>query len=262
MVEARVRSYPKNPVNRAELATELSVACGRTLEGPKVLMSGRDTVLRFRQRTSFHIEYGQYSIRKDGEKLCGDASFAFVENEQAVLLLSDGMGAGGSAAVDSNLAVELISRLLRAGFGFSAALRAVNSALMLKSEDETFATLDIASLDLYSGETELFKAGAPPTYMRRRGHTERVVQRSMPVGILENAGFAHSCIKLGHDDLLVMVSDGVAVGDDVWLMRAITQYQGGSMNAFAKALAKMAKRHRSDGHDDDITVLAAHLEQI
>lgn len=261
LVEARVNTYPQSPINRAELSTELSVACGRKLDGPHVFLSGRETILRFRQKALFQIEYGQYSIQKNGEKLCGDTTFAFVENEQAVLVLSDGMGAGGSAAVDSNLAIDLIARLLRAGFGFSAALRAVNSAMMLKSEDESFATLDIASIDLYSGETELFKAGAPPTYLRRRGRTERVVQRSLPVGILENAGFAQSCAKLGHNDLLVMISDGVVVEDDVWLMRAITQYEGGSMSAFSKALAQMAKRHRNDGHDDDITVLAAHLEQ-
>lgn len=262
LVEARVNTYPKNPINRAELAAELSVACGRKLDGPHVFLSGRETILRFRQRALFQIEYGQYSIRKNGEKLCGDAAFAFVEHERAILVLSDGMGAGGSAAVDSNLAVELISRLLRAGFGFSAALRAVNSALMLKSGDESFATLDITAVDLYSGETELFKAGAPPTYLRRHGRTERVVQRSLPVGILENAGFAQSCAKLGHDDLLIMVSDGAVVEDDAWLMQAVTQFEGGTMSAFAKALAQMAKRHRGDGHDDDITVLAAHLERV
>lgn len=260
-VEARIQTYPKEPINRAEVAAELSVACGRKLDGPHVFLSGKETVLRFRQKALFQIEYGQYSIRKSGEKLCGDAAFAFVENERAVLVLSDGMGAGGSAAVDANLAVELISRLLRAGFGFAAALRAVNSALMLKSEDESFATLDITTVDLYTGDAELFKAGAPPTYLRRHGRTERVVQRSLPVGILENAWFAQMNSKLAHDDLLVMVSDGAAVGDDVWLMRAITQFEGGSMSAFAKSLAQMAKRHRDDGHDDDITVLAAHLEQ-
>lgn len=260
-VEARVSTYPKSPINRTELAAELSVACGRRLDGPKVSLSGRETVLRFRQKALYQIEYGQYSIRKSGEKLCGDAAFAFEENGRAVLLLSDGMGVGGSAAVDANLAVDLISRLLRAGFGFSAALRAVNSALMLKSEDESFATLDIAAVDLYAGAVELFKAGAPPTYLRRRGRAERIVQHSLPVGILENTGFAHSDIRLGHDDLLVLVSDGAAVGDDVWLMRAITQFEGGSMTVFARDLALMAKRHRDDGHDDDITVLAARLEQ-
>lgn len=258
-VEARLAAAPAVPINRAELAQELSSACGRQMEGPFVQSGGGAAVLRFEQKAAFRLECGQFSITKEGERLCGDAAASFTENGRAVLVLSDGMGAGGSAAVDANLAVELITRLLQAGFGFSAALRAVNSALMLKSGEESFATLDIASVDLYTGVAEFFKAGAPPSYLRRHGHAERIIHRSMPVGILQSAGFAHTSLRLGRDDLLVLVSDGACAVDDTWLLQELLRFPGGQMDDFSRHLADEAKRHRNDGHDDDITVLAAHL---
>ncbi len=70
------------------------------------------------------------------------------------------MGSGGRAAVDGAMASGLISRLLQAGFRSDSALRMVNSALMVKSGDESIATVDIACLDLFSGHLDSLKAGA------------------------------------------------------------------------------------------------------
>ena len=59
------------------------------------------------------------------------------------MILSDGMGTGPRAALDSAMASGLMARLVKAGFGFQSALRLVNSSLLLKSRDESLATLDI-----------------------------------------------------------------------------------------------------------------------
>ena len=66
--------------------------------------------------------------------------------------------------VDGNLAAELTARLLKAGFTAELAARLVNVALALKSEDESGATLDLISVDLYTGTARLFKAGAAPGF--------------------------------------------------------------------------------------------------
>ncbi len=57
------------------------------------------------------------------------------------MLISDGMGCGGRAAVDGAMASNLMSKLLKAGFGIDCSLKIVNSAMLFKSTDESLATL-------------------------------------------------------------------------------------------------------------------------
>lgn len=85
------------------------------------------------------------------------------------MILCDGMGTGRPAAVDGNLAAELTARLLKAGFTAELAARLVNVALALKSDEESGATLDLISVDLYTGTARLFKAGAAPGFLVHGG---------------------------------------------------------------------------------------------
>ena len=43
----------------------------------------------------------------------------------------------------------------------------MNVALALKSDEESGATLDLVSVDLYTGTARLFKAGAAPGFLRK-----------------------------------------------------------------------------------------------
>ena len=260
-VEADILKKGKTVVSRNELLKGLAEACGREFEGPTLSGGEATLTLGFSEKPAFSAAFGRAFIPKSGEQLCGDACDAFVDDRgRALLILSDGMGCGGRAAVDSNLALSLISSLLRAGFGYEAAAKVINSAMILKSDDESFATLDIAAVDLYSGETEFFKAGAPPTYIRRCGRVERIALSSIPVGILHGVGLEQSRTHLHRGDMIILLSDGALCGSDVWLIHAIEQYDGAPPDEFAASLAAQAKKSRTDGHDDDITVLAAVLE--
>lgn len=78
-------------------------------------------------------------------------------------------GTGRPAAVDGNLAAELTARLLKAGFTAELAARLVNVALALKSDEESGATLDLISVDLYTGTARLFKGRGGPGVPRPRG---------------------------------------------------------------------------------------------
>lgn len=260
-VEAVVERGVKAAVNRDMLLSGLKGACGRTFDGPFLASTEKMMTLTFRQKPGLSAAFGKSQICKTGERLCGDASDCYVdESGKAVMMVSDGMGCGGAAAVDSNLAVGIMTRLLRSGFGFDAAMSVVGSAMMLKSGEESFATLDIVCIDLFTGQTDFFKAGAPPTYIRRCGRAERIHQSSMPVGILRGARLERSGTHLRRGDLVVMVSDGVVSGSDDWLIREIEGFAESNAADFAEHLAAEAKRLRADGHDDDITALVALIE--
>ena len=106
------------------------------------------------------------------------------------------------------MASGLMTRLIKAGFGFNCALHILNSSMLFKSADESLATMDIASIDLFSGNTELYKAGVATTLVRRGGKTGKAVSTSMPVGILSDVNFDRAGIKLRAGDILVLLSDG------------------------------------------------------
>lgn len=248
-------------VSREKLLEALRSICGRTLEGPRILRNNENDNLRllFTQKPQFSVKFGEAAIQKTGEILCGDACESFVdERGRAMLLLSDGMGCGGSAAVDSNLTIGLMSRLLRCGFGFDEAARITATAMMVKSDDESFSTLDIACIDLYDGTATFLKAGAPPTYVRRCGRVERIDRASMPIGILPDVRLERATTRLRSGDLVVVLSDGALYGDDSFIIKEIENFSG-EPRAFAKQLAEKARALRSDGHDDDITVMAAAI---
>lgn len=113
---------------------------------------------------------GATQLGNSESKLCGD-SFCYVDgqNGRVNVILSDGMGSGGAAAVDSTMTAELLRRLIEAGVSLDAALKLVNSALLVKSGDESLSTIDIVGVDLYTGCVDFYKAGAAPTFCASRG---------------------------------------------------------------------------------------------
>ena len=242
---------------RRTLVRELSQAVDCRLEGP--FESGGPGGMLFLEKPALGCATGSAELTKSGERLCGDAADIFTSDGATVMMISDGMGCGGSAAVDSNLTLRAAERLLRADFGFDEALRTVNAAMMLKSGDESFATLDVAVIDLFAGRAEFFKAGSPPTYLRRSGRVERIAKTSLPVGILGRVKAERASARLRSGDLVVMVSDGVPTEDDAWLTGKLEKYDGDDPHALAEAIAAEARAKETDGHGDDITVVAAQI---
>ena len=87
-------------------------------------------------------------------------------------------------------------------------------------------TLDIASLDPYSGEISFFKAGAAPCFIKRSGRTAILELPSLPAGILSRIGFSKAGAELREGDTVVMISDGVAADGSEWITKLIRSWRG------------------------------------
>jgi stage II sporulation protein E len=170
------------------------------------------------------------------------------------------MGTGGRAAVDGAMASGLMSRLLKAGFDFDAALKILNSSMLFKSTDESLATVDIAEIDLFTGRTRLLKAGAAPTIIRRSGRAGKAQSTSLPAGILRGVTFDKAVITIKKGDIVLMMSDGAASEGTEWISAEIEGWGDGSAQALAERISKCARRRRTDKKEDDITVIAAILK--
>ena len=161
------------------------------------------------------------------------------------------------------MTVSLISKLIDAGVDYTAALKIVNSALLVKSGEESLSTIDITAINLYTGQARFYKAGAAPTFVRRGKRTGLVESTSLPAGILTAVEFEQSSVKLSDGDLVVMVSDGATASDSDWILSVVEHFpQDGNLQALCDDIASTARLRRSDNHDDDITVCACRVKQV
>jgi serine/threonine protein phosphatase PrpC len=172
--------------------------------------------------------------RGGGEpRLSGDAWVVrALPGARLLVALSDGMGAGAAAAVESEPTVHLADRLLATGFGARTTAQTVNALMVLEGSEDTFATLDLALIDLASGDAEFVKIGAPPTLLVRRGRLERVEMHAPPSGILREVPVETRHRRLGAGDWLVAMTDGAydpLARDADWLegfLRALGRARG------------------------------------
>lgn len=140
----------------------------------------------------------------------GDTSMIFHDGTGAACgVLSDGMGTGKSAAVESKMTAEMFRKLVSSGAPRDAAVRIINGLMLTKSEQESFATLDAAYFDLDSCEVTLMKAGAASTIIRQGERVIRVCAPTFPIGAAASPDVFTKSISLSTGDIVVMMSDGV-----------------------------------------------------
>lgn len=242
------------------IAREVGKCCGRRFDLPNVSRAGNRTRAALCELPMYDVEIGTDQHIAAGGKLCGDCIDYFNDGfGTTYALVCDGMGTGGRAAVDGNMAVSVMGRLLRSGLSADSALQIVNTALMVKSEDESLSTIDVTGVDLYSGKVSLKKAGAPMTYIKKGARVLCREMPSLPAGILNGIRFKSDTIKLNTGDMVVMVSDGVVTGNEKWLEKLIRTWNEGSTQELARAVVEEAIRRRADTRDDDITAVAIRL---
>ncbi|QNK40156.1 SpoIIE family protein phosphatase [Caproicibacter fermentans] len=250
-------------LSKAELTEEISRACSRTFQPPCVTTAGGKCRIQMTEMPVFRIKSGCAQHVCGNGKLCGDSWEMFSDgNGRQIAVLSDGMGTGGRAAVDGAMACGIMTRLIKAGIGFDAALKIVNSALLVKSGDESLATMDIAAVDLFNGRAELFKAGAPSAILRRNGHAAVIDTPSLPIGILNETRFAKSSETLADGDLLILMTDGALSSGAEWICEEAEKWNGRLPQELAEAIVSRAISNRRDGHDDDITVVVQMLTKL
>jgi len=181
----------------------LHAQCGNTAQHQKCKLT-MQVVNRFA------IETGVASAAKE-QDVCGDTCAVVPINKgKMVLMLSDGMGSGSQAASESAMAVRFLEKLLAVGFDVDVAVKTVNSMLLLRTPDESFATVDMAIIDTYSGEVEFLKVGSAPSFVKRVREVTTIKSSSLPMGVLNQIEIEPVKSAMVAGDVLVMVSDGIA----------------------------------------------------
>ncbi len=161
----------------------------------------------------FRIEAAARSLGK--ERANGDRCLVFSGSGcRYFVLLCDGMGTGLGAAEEGHRAGSLLRQMLTAGFPAEHALETVNSLLALRGAAGA-VTIDLAELRLDTGHAVLYKWGAAPSYLLTRGKTEKIGTATPPPGLtMEPAGETVEKLSLRRGEVLILISDGVEVGEE------------------------------------------------
>ena len=230
-------------------------------------VAGRSTcALRFVEDRRFKMQCGVARRAKSRGGDSGDSySYMELRNGQCLLALSDGMGSGEKAQRESTATVELLEDFLESGFEKELAVKMINSVLVLKNSEESFSTLDICAVDLYTGQAEFIKIGAWATFLLRDGIVSVIRSSSLPIGMLKQVDLETTRRRLMDDDIILMVTDGVAesiegVSDkESWLASTLQKCRLHNPQDVADYIMRAAESESGGIAKDDMTILAARV---
>ena len=243
------------------ITDEVSTLCRRTFAPAQCIHSGTVTKLLFRERPRFAVDCAVCALPAGGD-ISADAIQAFPdETGHFHAVLCDGMGTGKAAAVGGVLAASLTKELLHAGFESASTARLVNIALALKSDDESAVALDALSIDLYTGDAVLYKAGAAASFLLRDGKAAVYSGDTLPIGILGSVTGRRELLCLSPGDTAVLVSDGALAPGASWLRAQLVAHADDAPQKLADAVARAAREKQQD-MPDDVTVMALRLRAV
>lgn len=135
----------------------------------------------YMSKDRFTIQVGIAEQKKESSLASGDSNLQTkLDDGKYVVAISDGMGSGVEAKKSSQMAVKMLERLLSTGFDKDTSLELINSSMYINSKEDSYATLDVAILDLYAGNMEFMKNGACPTFIKNNKSVDVVKSVSLP----------------------------------------------------------------------------------
>ena len=261
VAEVTVYDEP-NRVDHAKIQKILSRTVGKEFKAAEISVVDLNTVLTFWQKSEYEITVAFAQVPFGENRVCGDKVETLDDvNGNSIAIISDGMGTGSRAAIDGTMTCSLMHKLIGSGFTFDSALRLVNSALIVKSRDESLATVDAVSINEYTGVCEFYKAGAAQSYVRSGDGLQVISRSSLPVGILRNVEFAKEELALKRGDIVLMLSDGVCGEDDSWIEDELLSWSTDNMHELAVHIANTAKKKNGLRFEDDISVVAMKVKR-
>ena len=211
------------------------------------------------------LSYGAIAV-KDGESCSGDTfSFGKSKDGKYVTLISDGMGSGPEASKESKATVDLIESFMEAGFKNDTAINMINSIMSMKfEEDERFSTLDLNSIDLYSGQASFIKIGAVASFIKRGKKVEPIISNMPPFGVVDKVELDEVEETVKNGDIIVTLSDGVldvnkeSLGKYNWLQEYLIDSTKNPKELAAEIIEK-AKDLGGGKVKDDMTVVVSKV---
>ncbi|MBR1993600.1 MAG: SpoIIE family protein phosphatase [Firmicutes bacterium] len=178
---------------------------------------------------------------------------------RVVMVVSDGMGKGKKAAAESLMVTRTMISLLKSGATVDLALKMINTIMLMKDNEDSYATLDMVTVDKQSGKAKFYKIGAAPTLIRRRSNVEEVKLSAVPLGIVNGLKVRYVETTLKKNDWIIMMSDGVSDGG----LQKIKETTADVRSADPQTMSDLIMNRAADSYigreRDDMTVMVARI---
>lgn len=220
------------------------------------------TRLNFLSDDKFVMAIGMAEKTKNDSNISGDSILTVrLKDGKYLVALSDGMGSGKEAKQSSAKALKMLENLLLSGFDKNTSMELINTSL-ISQNDEIFATLDIAIVDLYKGNVEFIKSGACPTYIKNSKKVQIIKANSLPAGIInhDNLQLFDKDIEAG--DIMVICSDGILDSNieyknkELWIKYLLEDIETNNTKKIANLVLSESIDNNFGIAKDDMSVIA------
>ncbi len=231
---------------------------GLDLTAAAPVSSAEELRLCFYEKPEYTVEVYSASVCAEGSEVSGDSTAVFTDGGGiCYITLSDGMGTGKSAAVDSHMVIALFRRLVCGGMDCVTAVKLVNSVMVGKSRDESFATFDALRFDPDAHTLTVLKSGAAATLIRRGDEVIKVSASTFPVGINEAAEVYTAEHELSEGDMVVAFSDGISENEFPFIRELLLG--DGDIKEIVRETALKSAAFAKSAHTDDVTVIGVKV---
>ncbi len=237
------------------ICSEVSHCCHHSFTACQPSHTAGVSTFKFIEKPLIKPRFDKYSLAADGEMSADVIDYFLDDKSNAHVILSDGMGTGKDASIDGNMVVAISHRLLSAGFKSDGVARLVNGAVALKSETETGATLDTLSVNLFTGDASLYKAGAVATFLVHKEKVQAITYDSLPIGTTVKVTGGIKQFKISPNDIVVMVSDGVTQLGEKNIKSHLSALCQHTDISIAKALCEYVQKNQTIKDDISVAVL-------
>ena len=225
-------------------------------------------VFTYYSEDKYKLQVGVATSTKEGSKVSGDSNIeAKLDDGKYLIALSDGMGSGEEANQSSRIAINMLAKLLKAGFDKETSLKLINSSLIANTKEDMYTTLDIQILDLFAGNMEFIKSGACPTFVKRNKEVQLLKSITLPTGIVEKNELIVYDYDLENGDILVMCSDGVIdsnteyINKELWVKYLLEDISVDDAQQIANMVLNEAIDNEFGMKKDDMTVIVAKVNK-
>ena len=222
----------------------------------------------FVEEPVFMVMPGYARAIRENESVSGD-NYALIESVkgQMTVLLADGMGSGEKACEDSETVLDLMEKMLEAGYDVDTAMSLVNSTLAVSEASYNMSTLDVCNIDLYSGMCRFRKMGAAATFLKSNAYVEQIQIHSLPLGVFQSRDSEAVTRELIENDYIIMMSDGITdalamAGSEELLSSYLADLRETNPGEMAKKILQLALMHSNGRIMDDMTVVVLGIFRV
>ena len=216
-------------------------------------------------KDKYVLGFATADASKNQDKVSGDNFIhTRLKDGKYVIALSDGIGTGKKANESSMQVLAMLQNLLETGFDKDSSVQLITSSLISKNE-ETFATLDVAILDLYKGTIEFIKSGACPTYIKKNKKVQIIKSNSLPAGMINQDNIQVFDTDIQSEEIILMCTDGILDSNveyknkELWVKYILEDIETKNTKKIADIILNEAIDNNFGKIKDDMSVIVCKI---